>query len=448
MEKGTPLVTEMQVIPVAGRDSMLMTLSGAHAPFFTRNLVILKDSAGHTGIGEIHGGDYTCQALESCIPLVVGQPIGRYRSILDRIHKAGKKSDEDDGEGIQSLDISKLKFVVKAEWAIECALLDLLGQYLDLPMCELLGDGKQRDRVETLGYLFYVSDKKKAPGLEYLDEKDSADPWFRMRREEILTAEGIVEEAQVLHEKYGFRNFKLKGGVLRGEEEMEAVKALKKEFPDGRINIDPNGAWSLEEAVRLCRPMEGVMTYIEDPCGPEGGYSGREVLAEFKNQVKLPVATNMIATDWRQFYHAAALKSVDIVLADPHFWGFGGSVRMAQILNDWGLTWGSHSNNHFDITLAAFAQVAAAAPGNPTALDTHWIWQDGQNLLKDTPRIRDGYLEVPDRPGLGVTIDMERVREANRLYRKLDSHDRDDAMAMQYLIPNWKFDSKKPCLVR
>ena len=448
MEKGTPLVTEMQVIPVAGRDSMLMTLSGAHAPFFTRNLVILKDSAGHTGIGEIHGGDYTCQALESCIPLVVGQPIGRYRSILDRIHKAGKKSDEDDGEGIQSLDISKLKFVVKAEWAIECALLDLLGQYLDLPMCELLGDGKQRDRVETLGYLFCVSDKKKAPGLEYLDEKDSADPWFRMRREEILTAEGIVEEAQVLHEKYGFRNFKLKGGVLRGEEEMEAVKALKKEFPDGRINIDPNGAWSLEEAVRLCRPMEGVMTYIEDPCGPEGGYSGREVLAEFKNQVKLPVATNMIATDWRQFYHAAALKSVDIVLADPHFWGFGGSVRMAQILNDWGLTWGSHSNNHFDITLAAFAQVAAAAPGNPTALDTHWIWQDGQNLLKDTPRIRDGYLEVPDRPGLGVTIDMERVREANRLYRKLDSHDRDDAMAMQYLIPNWKFDSKKPCLVR
>ena len=448
MEKGTPLVTEMQVIPVAGRDSMLMTLSGAHAPFFTRNLVILKDSAGHTGIGEIHGGDYTCQALESCIPLVVGQPIGRYRSILDRIHKAGKKSDEDDGEGIQSLDISKLKFVVKAEWAIECALLDLLGQYLDLPMCELLGDGKQRDRVETLGYLFYVSDKKKAPGLEYLDEKDSADPWFRMRREEILTAEGIVEEAQVLHEKYGFRNFKLKGGVLRGEEEMEAVKALKKEFPDGRINIDPNGAWSLEEAVRLCRPMEGVMTYIEDPCGPEGGYSGREVLAEFKNQVKLPVATNMIATDWRQFYHAAALKSVDIVLADPHFWGFGGSVRMAQILNDWGLTWGSHSNNHFDITLAAFAQVAAAAPGNPTALDTHWIWQDGQNLLKDTPRIRDGYLEVPDRPGLGVTIDMERVREANRLYRKLDSHDRDDAMAMQYLIPGWKFDSKKPCLVR
>ena len=86
--KGTPIVTEMQVIPVAGYDSMLMTLSGAHAPWFTRNLVILKDSADHTGIGEIHGGDYTCDALKSCIPLVVGKPIGRYRGILDSIHKA------------------------------------------------------------------------------------------------------------------------------------------------------------------------------------------------------------------------------------------------------------------------------------------------------------------------------------------------------------------------
>lgn len=449
MTKGTPIVTEMQVIPVAGYDSMLMTLSGAHAPYFTRNLVIIKDDAGHTGIGEIHGGDYTCNALKSCIPFVVGQPVGKYRSVLNRIHKAYTRAAEDDGEGIQSLDISKLKFVVKAEWAIECALLDLLGQYLDLPMCELLGEGKQRDRIETLGYLFYVSDKEKAkPELSYLDESDSEDAWFRLRRQEMLTPERIVEQACVLQDKYGFKNFKLKGGVLRGEEEMEAVRALKKQFPDGRINIDPNGAWSLAEAIRICKPMEGILSYVEDPCGPESGFSSREIMAEFKNAVNIPVATNMIATDWRQFYHAAALKSVDIVLADPHFWGFDGSVRMAQILNDWGLTWGSHSNNHFDITLTAFAHVAAAAPGKPTALDTHWIWQDGQNLLKDTPQIVDGYLQVPTKPGMGVTIDMERVMEANALYNKLPSHDRNDAEAMQYLIPGWKFDSKKPALVR
>ena len=426
---------------------MLMTLSGAHAPFFTRNLVIITDSAGHTGIGEIHGGDYTCLALRSCIPLVVGQPIGTYRAILDRIRKASKRAREDDGEGIQRLDISKLKFVVKAEWAIECALLDLMGQYLDLPMCELLGNGKQRDKIETLGYLFYVSDKEKAD-LPYLDESFSSDEWFRLRRQEMMTPEQIVQQACVLQEKYGFRNFKLKGGVLRGDQEMEAVRALKKQFPEGRINIDPNGAWSLLEAIELCRPMEGILSYIEDPCGPEEGFSSREIMAEFKNAVHLPTATNMIATNWRQFYHAAALKSVDIVLADPHFWGMEGSVRMGQVLQDWGLTWGSHSNNHFDITLATFAQVAAAVPGQPTALDTHWIWQDGQNLLLDTPKIRDGYLEVPQGPGLGVTLNMDRVIEANQLYNQMQSHDRDDAASMQYLIPGWKYDSKKPCLVR
>ena len=447
MEKGTPIVTEMQVIPVAGYDSMLMTLSGAHAPFFTRNIVMLTDSAGHMGIGEIHGGDYTCQALKTCIPLVVGQPIGTYRSILSRIHKASKRPDEDDGEGIQSLNISKLKFVVKAEWAIECALLDLMGQYLDLPMCELLGEGKQRDQIETLGYLFYVSDKEKA-NLPYLDERYNDDPWFRLRRQEMMTTEQIVNQACILQEKYGFQNFKLKGGVLEGAREMEAVRALKKQFPGGRINMDPNGAWSLSEAIELCRPMEGILSYIEDPCGPEDGFSSREIMAEFKNAVHLPVATNMIATNWRQFYHAAALKSVDIVLADPHFWGMEGSVRMAQVLSDWGLTWGSHSNNHFDITLATFAQVAAAVPGQPTALDTHWIWQDGQDLLLDAPQIRDGYLEVPKKPGLGVTLNMERLREANRLYNQMPAHARDDAASMQYLIPGWKFDSKRPCLVR
>lgn len=447
--KGTPVVTKMQVIPVAGYDSMLMTLSGAHGPWFTRNLVILEDSLGNQGIGEIHGGDYTCRLLTGYIPLVEGKPVGMYRNILNDIKHTYEKPPEDDGEGIQSLDIAKLKYVVKAEWAIECALLDLLGQFLNLPMCELLGEGKQRAQVETLGYLFYVSDKDKAgSALPYLDESADPDPWFRLRRKEMLKTEDIVTQALVLSEKYGFNNFKLKGGVLSGAAEMEAVRALKKVFPQGRVNIDPNGAWNLAEAIDLCKPMADVLTYVEDPCGAEGGYSGREILAEFKNAVNLPVATNMIATDWRQFYHAAALKAVDIVLADPHFWGFGGSVRMAQILNDWGLTWGSHSNNHFDITLTAFAHVAAAAPGQPTALDTHWIWQDGQNLLTDTPQIKNGYLQVPDKGGLGVTLNMKRVMAANALYEKLENHDRDDRAAMQYLIPGWEFNPKMPALVR
>lgn len=443
----SPVITEMRVIPVAGYDSMLMTLSGAHAPYFTRNLVILTDSAGHTGIGEIHGGEYTRLSLEAMRPLVEGSPIVLYRSVLQNIRKSATPSK---GGDIQTLDISKLKFVVQSQWAVECAMLDLLGQFLGVPMCQLLGEGRQRDEVEVLGYLFYVSDKNKCPtqDFQYLDESTSTDPWFRLRREEMLTPARMAEQAQCLSEKYGMRNFKLKGGVLEGEQEMEALRAIKSTFPAARVNIDPNGAWSLDEAIRLCRSVRDIVTYVEDPCGPEEGYSGREIMREFKNATNLPVATNMIATDWRQFYHTVSLGACDIILADPHFWGFDGSIRMAQLLQPWGLQWGIHSNNHFDITLTAFAHVGAAAPGDPSPLDTHWIWQDGQNLLQNAPEIVGGMLQVPTAPGLGVQLNMDRVMEANQLYHRLPTHDRDDAMAMQYLIPDWRFDHKRPCLVR
>jgi glucarate dehydratase len=137
-------------------------------------------------------------------------------------------------------------------------------------------------------------------------------------------------------------------------------------FPDARLTIDPNGAWSLEEAVELCRGKQRLIAYAEDPCGAERGYSGREILAEFRRRTSLPTATNMVATDWRQLANAVQLHAVDIPLADPHFWTMGGSVRVAQLCQEWGLTWGSHSNSHFDISLAMFTHVAAAAPGRIT----------------------------------------------------------------------------------
>jgi len=448
----TPIVTSMRVIPVAGRDCMLMTLSGAHAPYFTRNIVVLTDSDGRTGVGEIHGGTHTCKELTDYIPLVEGQEIGNYRAVVQSLFDLNRKKRalRACGEGIQCLDISKLKFVVQAEAAVETAMLDLLGQYMELPMCALLAGGRQRESVRMLGYLFYVSDQNRAKELGYLDESGSDVEWFRRRRTVTLTPEEIVKEAEVLKARYGFRDFKLKGGVFSCGEEMEAVKALKKRFPDARINIDPNGAWRLQEAIEHCTDAKWALSYAEDPVGPEEGYSSRETHAEFKMATGIPVATNMFATNWRQFYHSLVEKSVDIVLADPHFWTPGGSLRMAQNLNDWGLTWGIHSNNHFDITLATFVQCAAAAPGNITAIDTHWIWQDGQYLTKNPPQITDGCIRVPKAPGLGITVDMDAIMKANELYRHEAAAfcDRNDALAMGYLIPNWTFDSKRPCLVR
>jgi glucarate dehydratase len=437
----TPTVTEMRVVPVAGHDSMLLNLSGAHAPFFTRNLVILRDTAGHTGVGEVPGGERIRQTLEDARPLVEGQPIGAHHRVVNAIGQ--RFSDRDaGGRGIQTFD---LRTTIHAATAVEAALLDLLGQHLDVPVAELLGEGQQRREVRTLGYLFYVGDRGKTD-LPYRNE--TGDDWFALRHEAALTPAAVVRLAEAAHERYGFEDFKLKGGVLAGEQEMEAIEALAVAFPRARITLDPNGAWSLDEAIVLCRGRQNVLAYAEDPCGAEQGYSGREILAEFRRATAMPTATNMIATDWRQMTHAIQLYSVDIPLADPHFWTLAGSVRVAQMCRDHGLTWGSHSNNHFDVSLAMFTHVAAAAPGNVTAIDTHWIWQDGQRLTREPYQIRGGVLTVPDRPGLGIDLDMDQVEQANALYEKVALSGRDDAAAMQYLIPGWKFDPKRPCLVR
>jgi glucarate dehydratase len=440
---GTPRITELTVVPVAGQDSMLMNLSGAHGPWFTRNILILKDSAGHVGVGEVPGGEAIRQTLEDARSLLVGEPIGQYNALLNRARRAFADRDSG-GRGLQTFD---LRIAIHAVTALESALLDLLGQHLDVPVAALLGDGQQRDEVEMLGYLFFIGDRNRTD-LGYRDESGADDAWFRLRNEEAMTPDSIVRQAEAAYQRYGFKDFKLKGGVLRGEEEVEAIRALAARFPDARVTLDPNGAWSLDEAIGLCRDLHGVLAYAEDPCGAENGYSGREVMAEFRRATGLPTATNMIATDWRQMSHAVCLHSVDIPLADPHFWTMAGSVRVAQMCSDFGLTWGSHSNNHFDISLAMFTHVAAAAPGRVTAIDTHWIWQDGQHLTLEPLKIVGGKVVVPQKPGLGVELDWDALRKAHALYKEKGLGARDDAIAMQYLIPNWTFNNKKPCMGR
>lgn len=439
----TPIITTVRVIPVAGRDSMLLNLSGAHAPFFTRNLLILTDTAGHTGVGEVPGGESIRQTLEDARSLLVGRKLGEWQNVLQVLSATFADRDAA-GRGQQTFD---LRVAIHAITAVETALLDLLGQHLDVPVCALLGEGQQRSHVPVLGYLFFIGDRRRSR-LPYVGDVQARDAWLHLRHEPALTPDAIVSLAEAAQARYGFTDFKLKGGVLPGEEEVAALRALKARFPKARITLDPNGAWSLKEAIRLLRDQHEVLAYAEDPCGAEDGFSGREVMAEFRRATGLPTATNMIATDWRQLNHALALQSVDIPLADPHFWTMRGAVRVAQTCRDHGLTWGSHSNNHFDVSLAMFTHAAAAAPGEITAIDTHWIWQDGQRLTREPLKIDAGVIEVPKGPGLGISLDMDAVVAANQLYLAHGLGNRDDALAMQDLIPNWSFDPRCPALVR
>jgi glucarate dehydratase len=439
----TPTITKISVVPVAGRDSMLLNLSGAHGPFFTRNILILTDSSGKIGLGEVPGGEKIRRVLEDASSIILNQPIAVFNQVLKQVKDKYAPLDTE-GRGLQTFD---LRVTIHALTAIESAFLDLLGQFLNVPVAALLGEGQQRARVQVLGYLFFVGDKS-LTSLPYETNFDASEEWFRIRHEKAMDAKSVVKLAKAAQERYGFQDFKLKGGVHTGEQELEAVLALHETFPNARITIDPNGAWSLKESIRLLRDQSQVIAYAEDPCGAEGVYSGREIMAEFKRATGLPTATNMVATDWREMAHCIQLQAVDIPLADPHFWTLQGSVRVAQLCQMYDLTWGSHSNNHFDISLAMFTHCAAAAPGKVTAIDTHWIWQEGQELTKNPLQIRQGFIDLPQRPGLGIELDQDALAKAHALYLKEGLNTRDDSIAMQFLINGWAFNPKKPSLVR
>ena len=440
-----PTIAKVEVFPVAGHDCMELNLSGAHAPYFTRNIVILTDSNGVEGVGEVPGGQKITAAIEATAHLVLGTSIADYKQTLNKVRAWLDENIKDDVRGLQTFDLRTGVHVVTA---YEAPLLDLLGKFLNVPAAALMGDGIQRDKVRFLSYLFYIGDRKKTD-LPYEEEPDADCDWYRLRHEEALTPEKIVALAKATHEKYGFEDFKLKGGVLPPKEELKAVQAIKVAFPEARVDLDPNGCWSLAEALEIAPQLKQCLAYCEDPCGAENGYSGREIMAEFKRESGMPTATNMINTDWRQMYHSIAQRSVDIPLADPHFWTMNGSVRVGQLCNDFGLMWGCHSNNHFDISLAMVVQCAAAIPGKMNGIDTHWIWQEGrERLTKEPMQIVGGCIDLPQKGGLGIEVDREQVMKAHKLYMDNCLGARDDAIGMQYLIPGWTFDNKKPCLVR
>ena len=353
------------------------------------------------------------------------------------------------GRGAQTFD---LRVMVHAVTAVESALLDLLGQHLEVPVAALLGDGQQRTRVQALGYLFFVGDRTKTD-LAYRspsDEAADADEWLRVRHEEALTPRGRRPAGRGGPRALRVRaTSSSRAACCPRRDEAKAVIALAERFPEARITLDPNGGWLLDDAIRTCRELTDVLAYAEDPVGPEGGFSGREVMAEFKRATGLPTATNMIATDWREMGHAIRSGAVDIPLADPHFWTMDGSVRVAQLCDAWGLTLG----------------FALQQPLRRVAGDVHPRRRRGagrhhrhRHALDLAGRPADHQGAVPDRRRLPRPCPTRRASASNSTRTRWPPHTsstsrrawaaRDDAIAMQYLVPGWTFDSKRPALQR
>lgn len=436
-------IEEIEIIPVAGYDSMLLNLSGAHAPTFSRVVIVITDDVGREGIGEIPCSQSILDILDLMTPPLLGQSVENYRSTIRSLLDSYKRHDAE-GRGLQTFD---QRTTIHAVTAIESALLDLRGKALGMLVCELLGRGKIRDSIPFLAYLFYIGEHEPTK-FDYVQEMPLPNSWHSSRRLPAMDTNAIVQQAGLVAETYGFKDFKLKGGVFAPEKEIEAIISLGQTFPHARLTLDPNGCWDLETALAAATHLKGKVSYLEDPCGAEGRFSSREVMAEFKQRSGIPTATNMVATDHRELAHAIKQSAIDIPLADPHFWGMEGAVQVSSLCNHNGLSWGAHSNNHFDISLAMVSQVAAAAEGTITAIDTHWIWQEGQHLTVNPPEIVDGAIHLGDSVGLGVEIDRSAVKKAHALYKQVGQSDRDDSVAMQGLIQNWTFDPKRPCMVR
>jgi len=448
-----PTIRDMQVIPVLGGDSMLLNLRGAHPPYFRRNIVLLTSSDGYVGVGEAPGGKRAQRALTSFIELVVGTQIARLQGTLERIrHECGicwGVIEHPAGASVVETRLSQSRKLYEYQpsflAAIECALLDILGQYLGVPICELIAAGRQCDHIQVAAPLYFLGDHRQT-NLPYSHSLGRS-RWHAIRHKEALTASAIADLADAARECYGIRDFRLVCGVMRPESEIHALAEIRQRQPDSVLAVDPQGAWPLTFAIEALRPQRHNLAYVIDPCAAEQGYSDREILAEFRRATSILTASNLCAGNWRQMAQAHRLGSLDIPMLELHRWGMQAAVRAAHICHEWGLNWGLQETTHFDISLAMLVQTAAASPSATIALGTHWIHQEGIERLTHEPlQIEDGAIRVPEKGGLGVEPDMEQIRKAHDLHKRMGSKIAHQGGVMQFLVSGWSYDPKRPSL--
>ena len=432
----------MRLHPIAVADGPLRSSYGLHAPYALRTIVELRSTDGFTGIGETYGGDRPLAALEALRSRVEGMdPFHLTQLWMDMEGDAREMRDtgalpaKSAGRtqtwlvpGENPLDQHTRSFA-----AIEMACLDLIGKALGRPVCDLVG-GRARDRVEFSCYLFYKHGGGGGMGDDARDDEYG----------EALSPEQLVEQAKRMMELYGFREIKLKGGVLDPEVEIESIQALRAQFPNSPLRIDPNCAWSIETSVKVGEALKDELAnggYLEDPCPElEGMAEVRRRLAA--KGIDMAMASNVSVTCFPHVVKAKQLDAVQVVLSDPHYWGgIRAQQRLSHLCDVLDLGLSMHSNNHLGVSLMQMAHAAAAAPGMTHACDTHYPWQTSRDEIVEGGRIafHDGCVEITDRPGLGVELDYDQVARLKERYQKLPYRKRDDEAEMQRRIdPNWK----------
>ncbi|MBK3646288.1 glucarate dehydratase family protein [Streptomyces sp. MBT33] len=405
-------IRELIVTPIAFRDPPLLNSSGVHEPLALRIILQLVLDDGTVGLGESPGGVARLERLEAAAKVVVGMDVFDTTAV---------------GAAIDAALLPTGPSSHERGWttsAVEVACLDAQGRLLGRPVSDLLG-GRVRDSVPFAAYLFYKWAEHPA-----LDGRAAVgDDWG-----EALDPAGIVEQARLMQQRYGFRSFKLKGGVFPPDEEIAAIRALAEAFPGQPLRLDPNTAWTVETSTYVARELGGVLEYLEDPA------KGIEGMARVAEDSPLPLATNMCVIAWEHLRPAVERNAIQVLLTDHHYWGGLRRTReLAAVCEAFGLALSMHSNSHLGISLAAMTHVAAAIPNLDHSCDTHYPWNSADDVIRPgVLEFRDGEVAVPEGPGLGVELDHEALERLHRLYVESGVRTRDDTGYMRRIQPDYE----------
>jgi len=421
---GQVRITGVTITPVAFKDPPLLNTVGVHEPFALRAIIEVLTDSGVSGFGETYGDAGHLARLQLAAASLEGVDVFNINTLRGRIAQALSVDTIEGGHGMSGM-VTGSSTADRVLSAFDVAALDIQGQLLGRPVSDLLG-GAVRESVQFSGYLFYKWAGH--PGQE-------ADRWGAA-----LDPEGIVRQARAMVDGYGFGALKLKAGVFPPEEEIAAIQALRAEFPDLPLRIDPNAAWTVETSIRVGKELDGVLEYLEDPTPGIGG------MAAVRREVGMPLATNMCVVSFADVSPAVAAGAVDVILSDHHFWGgLRRSQFLAGITETFGLGLSMHSNSHLGISLAAMVHLAAATPNLDYACDTHWPWKDPEeDIIEDgVLRFTDGAVGVPTAPGLGITVDRDALERLHRQYLDCGLRSRDDTGYMQRLHPSYQLQSPR-----
>ncbi|MCW5222922.1 glucarate dehydratase [Verminephrobacter aporrectodeae subsp. tuberculatae] len=416
-------ISAIRVTPIAIRDPALLNAAGVHEPFGLRSIIEVEGANGLVGLGETYGDAALLSLLTRCQHGLAGGSAFDLHRLWQQVQRhAAQAMAQTTAHGEMELAPGSLSshLASSAYSAFEVAFLDLQARTLGIPLVDLLG-GKVRDKVAYSAYLFYKWNAA-------VDPEYAPDPYG-----EALNPAQIVAQAQSMIAQYGFESIKLKAGVMDPMQEADAILALKAAFPGRPLRIDPNGNWSLATSLKVADRLQGSLEYYEDPTPTLEG------MAQVHRASGMPLATNMVVTNWSELRRALPLDAVQILLSDHHYWGgLRATQALAKTCEAFGLGLSMHSNSHLGISLMAMTHLAASVQHLSYACDTHYPWQSDEVLVGGKLPIVGGCVHLTDKPGLGVELDPRKLAELHDAFKSCRIRTRNDVAQMQRYRPDWR----------